>query len=81
MKKLKVVFSALVIVFAILGLTGVLDYDISQPVMFLCLGLTNLITSKEYHDKGDKKSAKYFLILSIFIFGVTIVSFIGRILL
>ena len=68
----------MVILFAILGLTGVLEYDISQPIMFTCLGLLNLIMAKEYSNKGDKKSAKYFLILSLFILGVIIVTLVGK---
>ncbi len=81
MRILKAICSIFTIGFAVLGLTGILEYDISLPVMFVCLGLTNLVTSREYYDKGDKKSAKYFLILSIFIFGVTIINLLGRILL
>lgn len=78
MRVLKLIFSLLTILFAILGLAGVLDYDISQPMMFTFLGLLNLVTAKEYSDKGDRKSAKYLLILGLFIIVVIIVALVGR---
>lgn len=78
MKGLKIIFTVSTILFAFLGLAGVLEYDVSQPIMFSCLGLLNLITSKEYSNKGDSKTAKYFLIVSIFIFGVIIVTLVGK---
>lgn len=80
MKVLKVICTVCTIAFAVLGLTGTLEYDMSLPIMFAGLGLTDLVTAKEYYDKGEKKSAKYFLILSIFIFGVIIINLIGRIM-
>ena len=79
MKVLKIVSTVMVILFAILGLMGTLEYDISQPIMFTGLGILNLITAKEFNDKDDNKSAKYFLILSVFIFGVLIVTLVGRV--
>lgn len=78
MKVLKIIFTVLTILFAVLGLMGVLEYDISQPIIFTCLGLLNVITAKEYNSRGDKKSAKYFLILGIFIFGIIIVTLVGK---
>ena len=78
MKVLKIIFTVITILFALFGLTGVLEYDISQPIMFTCLALLDLIMAKEYRDKGDKKSAKYFLILSLFIFGVIMVTLVGK---
>ena len=78
MKVLKIVSTAMVILFGILGLMGILENDISQPIMFTCLGLVYLITAKEYSNKGDRKFSKYFLILSLFIFGVTLVTLVGK---
>ena len=78
MKVLKIIFTVLTILLAILGLSGVLEYDTSQPIMFTCLGLVYLITAKEYSNKGDKKSGIWFLILSIFIFVVIAVVLIGK---
>ena len=78
MKVLKIISTAMVILFAILGLSGALEYDISQPIMFTYLGLVYLITAKEYSNKGDKKSGIWFLILSIFIFIVIAVILIGK---
>jgi len=71
MKNLKLVFSALTVAFAILGLTKGLSTDISMPIMFTCLSITMFITSKEYKDKKDKKTAIYFLVIGIFLLLVT----------
>ena len=78
MKVLKIIFTVLTILLAILGLSGVLEYDTSQPIMFTCLGLVYLITAKEYSNKGDKKSSKYFLICSIVIFATLLVVLVGK---
>ena len=78
MKVLKIILTVVVILFAVLGLMGILEYDISQPITFTALGLVYLITAKEYNDKRDKKSAKYFLIYSVVIFGTILVVLVGN---
>ena len=52
MNKPKLLFSILTIFFAALGLTGILPYNISLPVMFIFLGLALLVNAKESLDKG-----------------------------
>jgi hypothetical protein len=42
-----------------------------MPIMFVCLAATMFITSKEYIDKKQKSTAVYFLVLGIFLLGVT----------
>ena len=71
MKNLKLFFSALTVAFGILGLTKALSTDITMPITFICLSITMLITSKEYQDKKQKKSALHFLLLGIFLLMVT----------
>ncbi|MBR5527826.1 MAG: hypothetical protein IKV97_02395 [Clostridia bacterium] len=71
MKNIKLLFSALTVAFAILGLTKALSTDISLPTTFVCLASTMFITSKEYKDKKQKKSAIYFLLLGVFLLAVT----------
>ena len=71
MKNLKLLFSALTVAFAILGLTKALSTDITMPITFVCLATTMFITSKEYKDKLQKSSAVYFLLLGIFLLIVT----------
>lgn len=71
MKNLKLLFSALTVAFAILGLTRALSTDITMPITFVCLTITMFITSKEYKDKEEKNTAVYFLLLGIFLLIVT----------
>ncbi len=71
MKNLKIFFSALTVAFAILGLTKALSTDITMPIMFICLAVTMLITSKEYKDKEQKNTSLYFLLLGIFLLIIT----------
>ncbi len=72
MRNIKLFFSALTVAFGILGLTKALSYDITMPITFLFLSITIFITSKEYRDNGQKRSALYFLLLGIFLLLVTI---------
>lgn len=71
MKNLKLFFSSLTVSFAILGLTKAVSTDITMPIMFIALAITMFITSKEYKDKEQKKTAVYFLLLGIFLLIVT----------
>ena len=71
MKNVKLFFSTLTVAFGILGLTKALSINISMPIMFVSLAITMFITAKEYHDKQQKSTAVYFLLLGIFLFAVT----------
>lgn len=72
MRKMKLLFSALTVVFAIVGLTKMLPYDFVMPITFVCLSVTMFITSKEYKDNGQKPSAMHFMLLGIFLLIVTV---------
>ena len=71
MKNLKLLFSALTVAFAILGLTRAVSTDITMPIMFICLSIIMFITSKEYKEKEQKGTAIYFMLLGIFLLLVT----------
>lgn len=71
MKNLKLFFSALTVAFAILSLTKALSTDIAMPITFVCLATTMFITAKEYKDKQQKSTSRYFLLLGIFLLIVT----------
>ena len=43
MRKLRLIFSILTVVFASLGLAKILSYDISLPLMFISMILTFLV--------------------------------------
>ncbi|WP_191400309.1 hypothetical protein [Flavonifractor sp. An306] len=72
MKNLKLLFSALTVAFAILGLTKALSTDITMPITFVCLASTMFITAKEYKDKQQKSSAVYFLLLGAILLVITL---------
>ncbi len=69
---MRLLFSMLTIIFAILGLTKMLSNDFAMPLTFVCLAITNFVTSKEYKDMGKKRSSACFLLLGIFLLLVTI---------
>ena len=71
MKNLKLLFSALTVAFAILGLTKAVSTDITMPIMFICLSIIMFVTAKEYKDKKQKSMGVYFLLLGIFLLIVT----------
>ena len=71
MKNLKLFFSALTVAFGILGLTKALSFDITMPITFVSLAITLIITSKEYKDKQQKRTAVHFLLLGVFLLIVT----------
>jgi len=71
MKIAKLVFSALTLLFAILGLTRVLSSDLALPITFVGLAVTMFLNAKEYKDKQQKRSAFYFLLVGIFLLLVT----------
>ena len=79
MKNLKLFFSALTVAFGILGLTKALSTDVSMPIMFVCLATTMFITSKEYKDNNQKRTAVYFLLLGLFLVAVTVYNVISMI--
>ena len=71
MKVAKIILSILVILFAILGLTKVLAFNISQPIMFFALATLLLLRSFEYKINGDKSGFVLTLLTAIFVYIVT----------
>ena len=72
MKNIKILFSALTVAFAILGLAKALSTDITMPIMFICLVITMFITAKEYKELNQKNTAVYFFLLGIFLLVITV---------
>ena len=79
MKNLKLFFSVLTVFFSILVLTKSFSTNVLMPLMFISLIMTLLITAKEYYDNKEKTMTIYFLLLSIFLFVVTIYNVISLI--
>ena len=71
MKIAKIILSIMVILFAILGLTRILSFDISQPIMFFCMATLLLLRSFEYKKAGDKSGFILTLITALFVYIVT----------
>lgn len=78
MRKLRLIFSILTVVFASLGLSKILSYEISLPLMFISMILTFLVWSKECYDKGAKRDSFIFLGVSIFIAAMTAFNIISN---
>ena len=71
MKILKIILSIIVILFAILGLTKVLAFNVSQPIMFFALATLLLLISFEYKTRGDKSGFILTILTAIFVYAVT----------
>ena len=71
MKILKIILSIVVILFAILGLTRILSFNISQPIMFFALATLLLLRSFEYKTSGDKSSFILTALTAIVVYIVT----------
>ena len=76
----KIVFSILTVVFGSIGLMKLLPYDITLPIMFVFMGLVMLSNAKECYDKGSKRDAVIFGGVAIFVYAVTAVNLISRLL-
>lgn len=76
----KLIFSVLVIVFAVLGLMNIISHDISSPAMFVFMGLTLLVNAKEYYDRGAKRNALFFALVAVFAYVFTAYDLIRKFL-
>ena len=71
MKIAKIILSIIVILFAILGLTRILSFDISQPIMFFSVATLLLLRSFEYKAAGEKSGFILTLTTALFVYIVT----------
>ena len=78
MRKCKIVCSALTILFSAAGLMKLLSYDISLPLMSICLGLTLTAGAVECNDKGSKSETVMLGGTAAFIFVVTAYNIASR---
>lgn len=65
MKYIKILLSAIVIISALLGLTEVLSYNISSPIMFTALGLFWTTRARESYKESKKIEAILCLALAV----------------
>ena len=75
---LSITLSLIVIVFAILGLLGVVSYDIGHPIMFVALA--TLLVLRSIEAKLNKQNVNFItmLIAALFVYAVVIYNlFIG----
>ena len=76
----KVIFTALTIISASLGLMNIISYDVTMPIMFVFMGLTFLTNARECYDNGAKKDAMIFAGVAIFVYVVTAYNLISRLM-
>ena len=68
MDKVNMFFSTVGIIFAVLGITKILSYDVSLPIMHVCLGVICLNRGVIEVRNGKKNSAFFdFLLGALFI--------------
>ena len=78
MKISKVILSLITILFAILGLTRVLAFDITNPIMLTSLATLLLLRSVEYKNNRDRSGFVLTCLTAVFVYFVVIYSvFIG----
>lgn len=70
MKYMKLLFASLTILFGVLGLSNVLSYDVSMPIMIFTMASTLLINSFEFKKKQDNVVFVFLLFVSLFAYGV-----------
>ena len=68
MKLLKILFSAITIIFIALGLLKILSFDIYYPASFISLATLFLLRCIEYKYSGDKSGFFLTLATSIFVY-------------
>ena len=74
MKYIKYLLSAIVIISALLGLTNILDYRITNPIMHLSLGGFFAVLAKESYKESKKGQAIFSALVAIFSICVAIFS-------
>ena len=78
MKISKVVLSIITILFAVLGLTKVLAFDITNPIMLTSLATLLLLRSVEYKNNRDRSGFILTCLTAVFVYFIVIYTvFIG----
>ena len=78
MKIAKILLSIITILFAVLGLTKVLLFDITNPIMLTSLATLLLLRSVEYKNNREKSGFVLTCLTAVFVYGVVIYNvFIG----
>ena len=75
MKYIKYLLSAIGIISALLGLTNILDYWITSPIMFLSLGGVNSVLAHENYKESKKGQAILLALVAVFSIYVAVFSF------
>ena len=78
MKIAKILLSIITILFAVLGLTKVLLFDITNPIMLTSLATLLLLRSVEYKNSREKNGFVLTCLTAVFVYVVVIYNvFIG----
>ena len=75
---LSVTLSLIVIVFAVLGLLGIVSYDIGHPIMFVALATLLVVRSIDAKMNKDNLNFVLMLVSALFVYAVVVYNlFIG----
>lgn len=72
MKIVQIILTVLTILFAGLGLVGILPFDIANPIMLASLATLLLLRSVEYKNSGDKGIFILTCLSAVFVYAVVI---------
>ena len=76
MSKIKLSFSLAGMIFAVLGLTKILPYEITAGPTFLCLSVVTFIGGIEDLKKGKKSTAWFSLLVGVLLLASAVASFL-----
>lgn len=66
--KIKLLLSFIVIVFGILGISKIVNFNITNPIMLFALATLLVIRSYEYKKQNDKSGFLLTIITAIFVY-------------
>lgn len=72
MKIVKLVLTAVAVLFAALGLFGVLPFAIASPIMFLAMAALFVLRGLEYRRAGDTGGFALSFVIALFVLIVTV---------
>lgn len=70
MKYIKIILSIITILMSVLGLMGVIAFNISLPIALMSLAIINVLNGIAFYKVGDKKNSTLLLVSGVFLFAV-----------
>lgn len=72
MKIAKIILSVITIIFAILGLSHILSFDITMPIMLFAQATLLVLMSIEYKKNKDNSSFIFTILTALFVYAIII---------